>query len=417
MSSAPLTSTTPVLAPKFDPTDRFTIEHPYARYMQLRVAGPVCRAFLPGHLAVTHHAPVKALLGDPRLGMEFAGEAFGETDSALRSFFHNIVFEQNPPTHKRLRRFLNSAFSKPFSRQLLERIDARIENVLAPLLERGEFDAVQELAALIPALMVGELLGVPEDGLATFHANAREFHRLAYVELRKFTNVGDARRAENSGRAEELLRWLRAQCAALIAARRRNPAADLTSQLAHLSIDSDMLSDAEILDNMIFLFFAGLDSSCDLISTGFVALAQHPDQWALLKSNPALVPGAVEEFLRYDAPIQALARRVLGTIEVAGRTLRPPRVLWLLLGSANHDERVFESPERLLVTRSPNPHVAFGAGMHSCMSAHFARSAAAMIFRRCVARCSMIELRAEPIRRHSVESRSYEQILLRARLA
>jgi cytochrome P450 len=398
-------STTQVLAPKFDPADPFTIEHPYERYAQLRAAGPVCRAFLPGQLAVTHHAQVAALLADPRLGMEFTADAFAESGGALRSFFGNIVFEQHRGTHKRLRRFLNSAFSKPFLQRLLERIDAHIEAAVAPLLEREEFDAVRDLAAGIPTLMVGELLGIRGSALTTFDANARAFHAL--IDMR---NVGNG---EALPRAKELLGWLRAHCGEMLSARRQRPGDDLPSHLAGLVIGVDRLSDEEIVDNLIFLFFAGLDSSRDLIGTGFVALARFPDQWALLKADPKLVPIAVEEFLRYDAPIQMLARRALEPIEVAGRIVRPERVLWLLIGSANHDEQVFASPERVLVARRPNPHVTFGTGVHSCLAAHLARSVATMIFRRLVTRCRAIELVAEPTRHRGVESRSYEGIPIR----
>jgi cytochrome P450 len=141
----------------------------------------------------------------------------------------------------------------------------------------------------------------------------------------------------------------------------------------------------------VFLSFAGFETTVNLIAAGCSLLASHPAELARLRADRSLLPGAVEEMLRYESPIQMTGRLVLEPIEIAGRVIRPGRTLLLLLASANHDERLFADPDRFDVTRSPNPHVAFGGGPHYCLGARLARMEAQTVFDRLLDRSAAIE--------------------------
>lgn len=183
----------------------------------------------------------------------------------------------------------------------------------------------------------------------------------------------------------------------LLAARRTHPGFDRES----------------LVDNVVFLFFAGFETTTNLISTIWSALLQHPGQLALLRSRPELAVTAVEEFLRYDAPIQATARYVREAVEIDGRTVRPGRILVLLLGSANHDPARFADPERLDITRDPNPHVSFGGGVHHCLGAALAQVEGRAVLR-WLAHAPVTPAAAGAIeRRPSVTFRAYRSIPVR----
>ncbi|HWF74210.1 MAG TPA: cytochrome P450, partial [Solirubrobacteraceae bacterium] len=191
------------------------------------------------------------------------------------------------------------------------------------------------------------------------------------------------------------------------------PADDLLSAMLAAESSEDRLSHDEIVDNAVFSFFAGFETTTNLIGNGCAALAAHPHELGRLYERPSLVAPAVEEFLRYDAPVQGVARIVKEPLEVAGRMLRPGRVLVLLMGSANRDERVFEHPELLDVGREPGRQVSFGGGIHYCMGAALSRVEARTAFARLLARTSALEPAAAPVRNTTSSFRAFSSLPLR----
>ena len=171
------------------------------------------------------------------------------------------------------------------------------------------------------------------------------------------------------------------------------------------------------MDNAVFLFFAGFETTSNLIAAGCAALLEHPGELRRLRADASLVPTAVEEFLRYDAPIQSVARLVLEPIDVGGQTIRRNRVVVLLLGSANHDERQFDDSERLNVGRKPNPHVTFGGGIHHCLGATLGRLEAVTLFERLLKRFAVLEPAGPVVRRPSGGLRSYASVPVVAKSA
>jgi cytochrome P450 len=207
--------------------------------------------------------------------------------------------------------------------------------------------------------------------------------------------------------------WLRAYIAGLLAERRAALGDDLLSQMITAEVAEEpgaRLSGEEIVDNVIFLFFAGFETTTNLIATSVAALLRHPAELARLRQDPGLLPTAVDEFLRYDAPIQATARLVKEPVQVGGRTVRPGRVLVLLLGSANHDERRFPDPERLDVGRTPNAHLSFGGGAHHCLGAGLARIEGQAALGWLLRNAPVLEAAGDVVRRPSVTFRSYRSV-------
>lgn len=390
-------SSSSYLPPKFDPHSTEAMTDPYAVYQKLRSWAGLCRGG-PGQWVAARYVDVSALLRDPRLGHEFIDQyqSFSR-DEPVATLFRNVIFERDPPLHTRLRQALGKACDAALMSRVQERIRKEAEELLAPALDRGSFDAVSELASPLPIRAVGAALGIPAGDLAEVYPHAI-----------RISNAFDMRNPPNQDRdrANAAVESLRRFLHRLVCERRRKPADDMLSILA----GAGDLNPAEIVDNAIFLFFSGLETTKDVIAIGCAALLAHPDQLSRLRLDPSLIATAVEEFLRYDAPIQALARLVREPIEMSGRTLRSGRVLVLLIGSANHDESQFESPERLDVGRRPNPHLTFGGGAYYCLGAGLARATAVCAFERLLSLSVSISAVSAPTRMPSAMFRSYQSV-------
>jgi cytochrome P450 len=392
-----------VLPPKFDALDPAVLEDPYPTYAGLRRAGPLCRGG-PGQWVVTRYADVAALLHDPGLGHQFPREyhRFSAGDGAAGEFFQRILLDRDPPDHTRLRRLMAAAFSPTLVRRLGDHIGDLVDELLAPALDRHRLDAVRDLASPLPVTVVCELLGIP--------AADRDLVRPRASDLCKA--FGTYTPQSDRAAADAAVVWLRDYVGALLERRRAHPGDDLLSRMLAAVEGGSGLSYEEIVDNAVFLFFAGFETTMSLISTGCAALMRYPSELARLRADPALVPSAVEEFLRYDAPIQSVGRLVRRPREVCGRTIQAGRVLLLLLGSANHDEAQFACPGRLDVGRRPNPHVSFGGGSHFCLGAGLARVEAAVTFERLLRRFASIEPAGPQVRRPGTSLRAYASVPL-----
>jgi cytochrome P450 len=361
-----------VLPPKYDAHDPAVMDDPYPTYARLRASGRVCRGG-PGQWVVTHHADVYRLLRDQRLGNQYpaAYRQFSFGDTQLGVFFERIILNRDPPQHTYLRQLMNTAFGPAHIRKLTNRITVLVEQLFVPLLDRRSFDVVPEIAFTLPVLVVCELIGVP--------AQDREEVRPRAAELCKAfdTHLMEGQRGE----VEAVLSWLRDYIGSMVRERTLHPGKDFLSALVSAAAQDRQLTQEDVVDNVVFLFFAGFETAKNLIATGFAALLAFPDQFVQLTQEPDLAVTATDEFLRYDAPIQVAGRFVMEALEIGGRLIQRDRVLTLLLGSANHDETVFNRPGVLDIRRQPNPHVAFGGGIHFCLGAMLARMEATAVFR------------------------------------
>lgn len=356
--------------PRFGQDELAALDDPYPTYARLRAAGPLCRGG-PAQWFVTRHAEVSALLKDPRLGIElpaaFRDHSMG--DGPTRSFIEAIIGRRDPPDHTRIRKLMGVAFSPAHLRRLEARIAGSVDELLGRCRDLGEFDIVSELAFPLPVQVVCEAIGlpVPDHDLIRPRASALAGAFTGFVSDADRLAVGDA------------ITWLRGYMHAALPV--RGVADDLLSRMVRAADDPEnRTSRAEIVDNLIFLFFAGFETTMNLISSGASALSRDRSAFAALAASPDLVPSAVEEFLRIDAPFQTTVRLTREPIEIGGHRISRGRVIVLMLGSANHDEQVFAEPGRLRVTRSPNPHVSFGGGAHYCLGAVLARLEGRLVF-------------------------------------
>jgi cytochrome P450 len=393
---------------RFDQNDPAVREDPYPTYARLREAGAVCRGGA-GQWVVTRYDEVAALLSDPRLGNEFPQEyhSFSVGDGPARDFFQRIVLHQDKPHHTRLRRLMGRGFSASVVWELREHIGELVDAVLARACDRGRLQAVDDLAFPLPVMVVCQLTGIPPE-------ERDEVRPRAFALGRAFAaNVGEPSRVA----ANDAVTWLRDYIGGLLDRRRKAPKDDLLSRMLAAEDGGDRLGHDEIVDNIIFLFFAGFETAASMIATGCAALLQHPGQMAALRADPALAPVAVEEFLRYDAPIQSRLRLVLEPTAVGGRVIRPGRLVLLLIGSANRDPRRFDHPDRLDITRRPNPHLSFGGGIHYCIGAALARLEGSVVFGRLPEAFRSTELESTPVRDVDSAFRTYSSVPISVRAA
>lgn len=360
-------------------------EELYPLLAEMRRESPIVKGSIPLTWAVTRHADVAALLRDDRLGHQFPRQytEFMFGDGPATDFQQNILLNRDPPDHTRLRNLMGKAFRGLTVRKLHDHIVDLVDGLIGPALDKQDFDVIADLAFPLPVQVICELLGIDDVD--------RDEVRSHVVDL-----VGMDRAATNRG-----TQWLRDYVGTMITQRHPDPDGDLVQRMLAAEEGDDALSHEEIVDNALLLFFAGFETTSNLVGNGCVALLEHRDQMQKLWDDPALAAHAVEEFLRYDTPVPFVQRIAREPIEIGGHVVKEMRVVILLLASANHDEEVFEAPERLNIERTPNPHVGFGGGIHHCLGAMLARVEGEIVFRRLAERFAMLEPNGAPERRVS----------------
>ncbi len=394
----------PSRAPRFNALDPDVIADPYPAYAELRAAGRVCRVH-PASWGVTRHADVAALLRDRRLGNEFPADdpQFRMAENLARDVFRRIIPTRDAADHGRLHHLVIKAFSPGVARRMRARIVEMVDELIAPSLDTGRLDAVADLAFPLAATVVLELIGIPREARAEIWPRSTALAKA----FTPFLPEGDRKEAD------EALEWLRAYVHELAGRRRPDPDGDLLGRLLAAGADDpDSYSRDEIVDNVLFLCFTGYETTMNMVCTGCSALAANPGEWLRLRETPRLATTAAEEFVRYDAPIQYTARLALEPIRIGDRLIRKGRSVFLLLGCANHDEEVFERPDRLDIGRSPNPHVGFGGGVRGCLGSALARVEGGVVFERLAAHVATMEAARPPVRVPSTLFRSYSSIPL-----
>jgi cytochrome P450 len=245
----------------------------------------------------------------------------------------------------------------------------RIQEIVDDLLDRalaagGPIDLINALAAPLPATVIAEIMGVPRQDTALFKGWADDI--LSFQGLNR-PPVPILERAQRG------IVDIRAYLTEAIAARRRQPGSDLLSQLVAVESEGERLSTSELISTCVTLLIAGHETTLSLVGNGVLALLQHPDQLALLRADPSLMPSAIEEMLRYESPVPRQPRRVATEAELGGQRLQPGQIAMQFLHGANRDPLVFAEPDRFDIQRTNNKHMAFGFGVHFCVGAPLAR--------------------------------------------
>jgi cytochrome P450 len=314
---------------------------------------------VPGWL-VTSYDDARALLADPRLSKDYhqaidllPPEVAGQFASPLNA--HMLM--SDPPDHTRLRKLVTRAFTS----RTVEGLRPRIEQAAAGLLEAmpggATADLISAYALPLPIAVISDLLGVPGADRDRFRDWTLSFVADTTPEVL----------AENTGQVVAFF-------TALIEDKRAHPGDDLISRLVQVSDDGDQLSAGELLNMIFLLLVAGFETTVNLIGNGILALLRHPAQLALLRSDPAMLPEAVEEFLRYEGPVNIATNRfTTEPVRAGGAEIPAGQFVLISLLAANRDGRQFPDPGRLDITRPPGAHLAFGHGIHHCVGAPLAR--------------------------------------------
>ena len=349
----------------YNPLSARTAQDPYPVYAALRARAPVHRSRLLKAWLFTRHADVKAILRDHR---RFGNDPRKGTLSARQLAMlpppnEYTMLILDPPDHTRLRALVRKAFTPRAVHALESRIRSIMRALLDEIDDRGAFDLMSALAWPLPVMVIAEMLGIPADDRAQFRTWSAQRARLVEPTI--------GRRERRAGEAAS--RAFDAYFRPIIAERRAEPRDDIVSALVRAQDEGTHLNERETLNMLRLLLVAGNETTANLIGNGVLALLRHPEQLQRLREDPSLIPGAVEELLRFDTPAQADFRRVLTDCEVSGCPLRRRDNVVLLLGAANRDPEVFEDPDRLDVGRDQRSHLSFGSGIHHCLGAPLAR--------------------------------------------
>ncbi len=357
---------------RFDPYDRFLQADPYPSYRRLRDEAPVYRDEARGFWALSRFDDVLWAAHDPATFCSGEGIAL---EGQARSPFPNLIV-MDDPRHAQLRKLVSRGFtSRPvaaFEPRVRELANEAIDTVLERSGAGEPVDVVPLLSGPLPMTVVGDLIGVaPEDREQFRTWSDTVVHQ--DVDRPETVEAGRAAAGEVVGYFGEI-----------IAARRAAPTDDLVSALIDARIDGEVdgeqLADDEILGFCFLLIVAGTETTTNLIGNGVYALSQFSDERARLLADPSLVPGAVEEMLRWSSPVQGLARTTTRPVERHGVTIPSGAKVQLLYGAANRDDREFSDPDRFDVTRRIERHLAFGHGVHFCLGAALARLEATVVF-------------------------------------
>jgi cytochrome P450 len=364
-------------------------------YRTLRREAPVVRVSTPTGLQawmVTRYADARPALNDPRLSKDtsrFAEilERNSVAPERRRQFAESLaehMLNSDPPDHTRLRKLVNRAFTV----RAIARMRPQIEEIARGLADRmaakaqheGTVDLLDEFAFPLPMTVICELLGVPEGEHDDFRA---------WSNTLLSAGPADENAAAGAAIAEFLAR--------LVSDKGANPGDDMLSAIVKASEDGDTLSANEATSMAFLLLVAGHETTVNLIGNGVLALLRHPDQLALLRSDPGLVPNAVEEFLRFEGPVNlATFRYTVEPVEIGGVTIPTGELVLVSLVSANRDSERYDGAARLDVTRDAGGHLAFGYGVHHCLGAPLARLEGEIAFRTLLDKFPELALAGDP---------------------
>ncbi|WP_345500648.1 cytochrome P450 [Pedococcus ginsenosidimutans] len=385
-----------------DLTDPAVVADPYPHLAALRAVAPMAWHSGMGTWLATGHAEAGAVLRDRRLGRVFAARTPQDDWDTFNWLHADSILDSEPPKHTRLRRLVAGAFGRGHVQRLAPRIEELAAGLLADLPD-GDFDVLADYAEPLPVLVIAELLGVPEADRHHLRPWSQAIVRMYEVDRTPEVEA-DARRA-----AAEFAAYVE-QLATDRAAR---PGEDLLSDLVQARDGSDRLSAHELVATAVLLLNAGHEASVNGFGNGLHSWLTAPDRPAVDVTDPSARARLVEEFLRHDSPLHLFERTAKEPATVAGVELQPGAKVAALLGAANRDPAVFADPDRFDPTRDPNPHLAFGAGIHFCIGAPLARLELEVSLRTLLARYPALEV-VEAVRRPTFVLRGFERLVVAA---
>ncbi|MFI1913992.1 cytochrome P450 [Nocardia sp. NPDC020380] len=397
---------TPVQLAVIDSVAPHMRHNPYDSYTVLRGAG----SFVPGphdtHL-VTRHAEAQAILLDPRWSHAEEPEILhGDSDVELPGSF----LWMEPPDHARLRGLVGKAFTARTIGGLRERARQLVDELLTRMLAAGEVDLLEALAYPVPLTLICELLGVP----AAAHEQVRVMSASIARGLDPDLLLAPEELAARTAAVHEFTEFF----GDLVEQRRRAPRPDLITALVQAEEAGVRLTQTELIGTLLILVVAGHETTVNLIGNGVLALIRHEDEFRRLRADPDLAGPAVDEVLRYDAPVHLTTRTAHAVIEVGERTFAPGESVIVLMASANRDPAAFPEPTRFdigryLPGRRTERHLSFGLGLHYCLGAPLARLEMSTVLHAIGVRVTKLSLLEEPPYRPNVVVRGMSELRVR----
>jgi cytochrome P450 len=342
-------------------------QNPYPAYRLLRCAKPLLHIGRYDLWLATRYDDVKTILTDYRSFSSDFGAAM-PTDGP-RHILQESLITVDPPVHTKLRNLVSRAFTPRAIANLEGRIEQITHELLDKSIESGHIDLIGDLAYPLPVIVIAELLGVPSEDRAAFKTwshNVVAASDQVFEQQRGAVNAAMHNAIDPSA---EMTAYFRT----IIAQRRAEPRDDLITKLIEAEVDGERLSEGDVIAFATLLLIAGNVTTTSLVGNAVVTLLEHPHALAQLRADHSLLPGAIEEVLRYRSPVQFMFRITKQDVTLGGRMLPPGQRIVAFIGSANRDERVFPNAQRFDIGRSPNPHIAFGHGIHFCLGAPLAR--------------------------------------------
>lgn len=333
--------------------------NPFPLYDQMRRSSPVLQAPPPFDMwMVFDYEQVKRVVTDH--------ESFSSRVPAPDNWF--IFFD--PPQHSKIRGLIAKAFTPKSIANLEPRICELSRQLLDSFSGRNEVDLPVEYGVPLPMKVIAEMIGIPGEDWSKYRGWSDTILKISY-SMRGMEKDADAVNAMSDFRATclEMNDYLEG----MIAQRRASPRDDLLTRLVEAEVDGEHLSQHEILGIFQLLVVGGQETTANLINNAVIDLIENPEQLALLRSRPELLPSAIEESLRHRSPVQWLMRTPRRDVSLGGQTIPAGKLVLAVVGSANRDPKQFPNPDRFDITRDPNLHVAFGHGIHSCLGAALAR--------------------------------------------
>lgn len=371
--------------------------NPYPFYARLRAESPVYRVTLPDRRTawlVTRYDDVAEALKDERLAKDrsraLTTEQLGR-QPWMPKFFQPLtrnMLDLDPPDHSRLRALVSRAFTPKLIEQMRGRVEALTNELLDRAPANGRMDLIRDYALPVPTTIIAEMLGVPLADRGRFQRWSNAFITAGSSRWSVFLMIPTVWR---------FLRYTRK----LVQSRRAQPRDDLVSALVKAEEAGQHLSEDEMVAMIVLLLIAGFETTVNLIGNGTLALLRHPDQFEMLRKDPALIRSAVEELLRFDSPVESATERYTREeVAIAGETVPRGEMVLAVIASANRDERQFADPDKLDLRREPNKHLSFGLGAHYCLGAALARMEGQIAIGTLLRRMPGLRLAVEPAKLH-----------------
>jgi cytochrome P450 len=342
---------------------------PPASFRRLREVGPLVRSeAYGGYWIATGYDVVAEVAGNDARFSSCGRTLVLVPGPEEETSFGALPITADPPYATELRAILHPHFTPKVVMKWLPAIEHWTNVTIDEFIERGSLDIVEDLALPIPALFMSTLIGLPLD-------RWRHYAHLAHVFNGQIPNSPEKKAMDDQ------MTEMAMDVAGFLAERQAEPTDDLLSVLANAELDGERLDLPTSVSMAMLVIFGAFDTTTALLTHSLIHLAEHPEDRKRLEDDPDLIPGAVEEFLRFFTPTQALARTVTEPCELGGARLEPGDRILLSWASANRDPAKFDDPDRIVIDRFPNRHMTFGLGAHRCMGSNFARAEIALVLR------------------------------------